>query len=271
MSIVNLVKEEKEWQEIHKYASNKFLSVTGFITFIGEGYNSRNSMFDPTFKEKQEKNEYLQYCFRKGHEGEEKVLNYLFLYSMYNTLHVPEGTCFHRDRLLGTVDSYICDIRTGEFGILEVKCPQRRYKNIEEEEEEKDFIFEDDVNKWKHWIQLQLYLWIHEPYTACKFTFGLLAYYFPTGGPNGEEVIELIRINPFEETEERFLIKENLDLFFNDYKKRKVYKAERIKKVQRITKDDIFRGIVQREQLLIPARRSNENTLYSEGQCPSPQ
>jgi hypothetical protein len=271
---LNLTKEDGGfWHTLHK---NKFLllldvedeeeekktiiSVTSLIQYLGWGYEARGRFFLPK-KEEQEENSYLSLCLAHGEKMESRALE-MFLVSGDYELHPfsslgIENLCGKRDILLGTPDAFIIDKRTGEVGILEIKCPfgnsyGRNLNALENFEESKG------QSRWKHWLQVQLYLWIFAPYLSGHLTrFAILAYYYHHAGPNGEPVLNLTRFSSNSSGNGYWSDIRERDLYLHLREFEKLAKSHftgtllpRGKVWPIKLKEDILRGITQRELLL---------------------
>ncbi len=250
----------EQWENLHNPLKNKTsISVTNFIQFLGFGYASRNELFNPI---KKERNEHVQRAMDHGNKYEGEAIEYL----KEKVFPSPRYECFsfkkkhimkHRSiPIFGTVDLYAYDTERKEIIIVEIKCPyggfsQRGNFDILLLEDE----FEEQEKNWKHWVQLQLYLWIHQP----TVTRGLLVYFYKKAGESGEDVLLLNFIEYEDDLETLLSIKENFDSFI-EYTKRDKYKQERnIPKVKTLSTDLITRGITQRARIQILARSTKEN------------
>ncbi len=241
------------WKNIHDCINcdERLISVTNFITYIGYGYERRNSLFFPS--PNKENNSYTKQCLDHGKKYEPKAIRFVNNETQYQIIKFQCGDgnsmMTEREGLIGTVDSFVIDRETNEFGILEIKCP---YGNKFGRDQDTRTCFIETESRWKHWMQLQLYGWINE---IRNTTFGLLVYYYPHGGENGEPLIQINRISFIEPKilEEKLKIKSYLEEFFIK-KSNKVKTKERVTKIRLIEKKDIqetieFTKIIQKSQL----------------------
>ena len=241
-NMIHLAKDSKLWKDIHDCDTEHYVSVTCFLDFIGEGYNSRASLFK---RNKPPPSSYTQLMFDYGHKNEIKAKalfdrqypGYLLSEEAMKDISVVKND------LLGTPDGFLYSEEEG-FGILEVKCP---YGNQYGKEQIIETRFEENPKRWKHWLQLQLYLFI------TGFNYGILAYYYPYGGTNGEQVLIITKVKKDEKIAESLKIEENVSLFFDiqgatDFR----IQNKRVKKVNHgITTERISKGIIQRVSLQV--------------------
>lgn len=257
----HIIPHKEKWNQIHDCKSNEYLSVTKFIQFIGEGYGSRNQMFDPKQKEREQRNDYLQWMFKHGSKNEGNAKKFLNEYGWVCWKDsILKEMCITRGRLLGTLDGVVIHPDTNEEMILEIKCPMKQ---------DGDSVL-DKTPCFRHWLQLQLYLWI------IGYDYGIergcLVYYYPHGGPNGEQVAKLFVFSKVDETilERELNIECELQKYFIDYQKRTTYKPERIKKQDyKLLKEQFFlKGIVQTTLLQESEIETMEHMLCVQEECP---
>ena len=247
---IYLPKDSKRWEKIHNLKDNEFISVTGLLEFIGQGYNGRDYYFNPKkiAKREEKPNTYLEYLYKHGQKNEEKAKEIFkkrlsFLYTLIPDDSFKDVCMSSPNGLIGTVDGIVMDTETMEPGIIEIKCPVgSRYGKSQKTEDR----FEENPNRWKHWLQLQLYLHLYQ------FSFGLLCYFYPYGGEedDGDPVLIVTRVKREENIAEIVELDKNLSLFFDDYRKRTTYIPEkRTKKNNCLNYNLIFTGITQRLRL----------------------
>lgn len=234
---------ESVWEGAHEL--NPYtISVTQLIQFIGWGYESRIAMFSEG--EKKEKSEYLKRAIEHGNKYEREALSLL---STEETVILPakHTSCLFKDVLMGTVDSYCWDPVSLEMGIVEIKC---RYSNSFGRfvEEEVDVPFEKNKNNWKHWLQLQLYLHMHQEY---GITYGLLCYFYKKGTAdnNGESILQVNRIKYEPLLWDGLCLDKEIKSYFEEYLSGKK-KAGPVRKSKFITETLITTTLVQRRKLL---------------------
>ena len=231
------------WRELHEL-NKDFISVTNLITFLGYGYESRYQMFN---KKDKPESEYLTKCLEHGHTWEPVCVKFLQdelgdeFFIFQRAISVVDG------QVLGTPDAFVIDRLTGELGILEIKCPfGTKFGRFDQEDLIKGPSWFDLEKNHKHWIQVQLYLLMLKSYGT---TFGLLAYFYPRAGPNGEPVCSISRFDRDPDLPNTLDLEVNLRMYFEDYLNRAVVKRER-KPTRSIDRQYILsRGIVQKWML----------------------
>jgi hypothetical protein len=233
-----------EWLSVHQRKNKDFISVTQLIQFIGYGYESRYQLFN---KKEGEGSKYLELCLAHGKRFEGKCIALIEerLSERYELVRLSEGVCMVSGPVVGTPDCFVVDRETGQWGILEVKCPfGTQYGRFDIEE--LDPAWEEKEKNWKHWIQLQLYLLLWGP----SAEFGLLAYFYPSAN-EGRGVCFLSRMERDPSLAETLNLEYQLESYFNDYCKREVVKRERKPTNLKINREYILsRGPIQRCSLL---------------------
>lgn len=232
------------FDDVHR-ENREYLSVTNFITFMGHGYKSRRDLFRESkpndFAERamNHGNKWEQTCFalfKKHFSDRYECWTYENELSIYDEKY----------RLLGTVDGYVIDKETGEIGILEIKCPfgvnQGRW-----DESTIPRNFEQKDSYHKHWIQIQLYLFLHR---ELNFSFGILIYFYPFSGEGGEHMIDINRIRPHKGIEEMVGLEKWMNIFLYSYDNTKRYKRQDLPRLKEI----ISKGVESRQRVLLPAK-----------------
>lgn len=159
------------WEILHK-PNKSLISVTNLITFIGFGY--KKNLF-----QEEKPSRYLELCLAHGNKYEPECIEFLLekLGSSFHIFRLPQGVSqIWRNQLQGTPDGFIVDKKTGDLGILEVKCPFGGKYGRFNDEEEITHQFRDVKKHFRHWLQLQLYLFLNKERGA---NFGVLVYYYP--------------------------------------------------------------------------------------------
>lgn len=222
-----------EWEKLH-HPNKHIISVTNLIQYMGFGYNSRLKLF-----EEKEKNEYSQRCIDHGKENESKCLEYLktYLPDKYHFFKGSEGIAqvlIGKDGhgLLGTVDSFIRDKETGALGILEIKCPfGNKFGKFDQETVEAQIEEKLKTTNFRHWLQLQLYLFINSKFNA---QFGIIVYYYKRfcstdDSSSSSPIAYIVEVeNQWEEMAERLnLLEYFVDFFKEDFERPSRKKALR--------------------------------------------
>jgi len=181
MTFVRLTTDK--WRELHE-PNKEVISVTSLIQYMGYGYASRAKMFQKGGEEEKKRNEYTKRCLDYGNVNEVFCLQYLekYLSDRYHFFKGGEGisqVCIGKDGhgLLGTVDCFLRDKATGALGVLEIKCPfGNKFGKFDQEQVEASLEEKLKTTNFRHWLQLQLYLFMNEKYNA---QFGIIVYYYP--------------------------------------------------------------------------------------------
>ena len=241
-NFLHLAKDSKLWKLIHDCDTEHYVSVTCFLDFIGEGYNSRASLFK---RNKPPPSSYTKLMFDYGHKNELKAK--ALIERKYPGFLLPEDAMkdisfFTTKGLLGSPDGFYYSEEDGGLGIIEIKCPFGNQYGQDQVLEER---FEENPKRFKHWLQLQLYLHI------LNLQHGILMYYYPHGGENGEQIGILSKIQRDTELMELLKVDENLDLFFQYVKDPLSCPKRQKKEIHDITTERILRGITQRVRLQV--------------------
>ena len=240
--MLHLAKTSPKWEEIHSCKSTEYCSVTCFLDFIGEGYNSRASLFR---QNKTPPSSYTKLMFEHGHKNELKakaLIERKYPGFLLSEDAMKDISFFTTKGLLGSPDGFYYSEEDGGLGIIEIKCPFGNQYGQDQVLEER---FEENPKRFKHWLQLQLYLHI------LNLQHGILMYYYPHGGENGEQIGILSKIQRDTELMELLKVDENLDLFFQYVKDPHLCPKRMTKEKRDITTERIFKGITQRVRLQV--------------------
>lgn len=243
--------EEYEWQLLHSEDEKKGqeeeskVTVTKLIQFLGYGYESRNQLFNSN-KNKKKDNRYLELCKSHGSKYQDKCLvaiRELYQAPRYEVISHPYLICESKN-IIGTPDAYILDKEKGEYMIVEIKCPYGNAYGTFDVDYMR-FDFENEEKKWKHWIQLQIYLYLHKDFYL--FKQGLLIYYYPFASSDGKQVISINEVNFCTELEQGLCIEENAKLYLDYINGRKSFNPRsRHRKSKFISTDLIFTTGIRR-------------------------
>ena len=120
-NFLHLAKDSKLWKLIHDCDTEHYVSVTCFLDFIGEGYNSRASLFK---RNKPPPSSYTKLMFDYGHKNELKAK--ALIERKYPGFLLPEDAMkdisfFTTKGLLGSPDGFYYSEEDGGLGIIEIK------------------------------------------------------------------------------------------------------------------------------------------------------
>lgn len=167
-------KDEEEWKEYHKKPINGMISVTQFLTLCGITSYSRKILLGKSIEE--EEGTYGKLCIEHGTKYEPECIEKMKNYLPNLEIETPQRVCrVNNDGLYGTSDAYFLHKETGDFGIIEIKCPfGSKYGWFDEYQlESEDISNTRSQSKISNWYQLQYYLALH------GYDIGILAYYYP--------------------------------------------------------------------------------------------
>lgn len=219
------------------------------------GYKHRNSLFEEKKKEEGEESTYLTLCLQHGKTYETECLSFMKekLSNRYEFVKFADGisVASRQYKMLGTVDAYVTDKETGELGVLEIKCPYgSAYGRFALAEDDEGKMTSFDPRKGaRHWLQLQLYLFLHGKQYGT--TFGLLAYYYPRAGLNGGRVCTVHRMAERKTLKEDICMEDYLDRYFNYYLRMGIRKKEKIPAEWRSQWEKHIQALIEIDQTIV--------------------
>lgn len=233
-----------DWDSLHKINKDS-ISVTNLITFMGYGYKHRNALFVPTTKEKE--NHYEKLAMDHGHKYEPiaiKTFDKVFSRQYMCNVHTTPHTYFiPKYKMTATPDFTMLDLQDegtdGLSGLGEIKCPYGRNYGKFEDMKGVYLTIEDNPRFYKHWIQIQLYMYLLPLFKD----FAWLIYFYTYAGDNGRHVMIAEKFYRHPRFMEEFHIKDNLDSFFNDYMERTEHKREKNPYPWKLSDEEILQMI----------------------------